>query len=207
MRPSRKPRTRAAGIDRRRAAEVLARIEQDVDEPETHLRRRSQRPRMVAVLPHRTAAAHRTVEGAGAANRQPLSATDQDQLRISLDDQVEVVRLHRKVCQSKGGAIRSREGTTERAKHRRRAERGQPWASPQGDMNGQTGVVPGARGMRRRRARAARSAPRSRSASSPGPRRGELHLRGSSASPDHDEFSSVRCQSCVITAWSPRCPR
>jgi hypothetical protein len=80
---------------------VLAEIEKDVGEPAPDLARGAERVGMIALLPHCPAPAQRMVNGPCTADREPLNAAGERAGVVRLDDQVNVVRLHRELDDAK----------------------------------------------------------------------------------------------------------
>src|SRR5262249_26152926 len=66
------PGGRRARIDRARGRSVLEAVPEDVDQALANLRRRPERPRVVAIAPQSAGAAGGPVDDAGDARREPL---------------------------------------------------------------------------------------------------------------------------------------
>ena len=73
---------------------MLAKVEEHVGQGRASFARRAERVGVVATGPDGAAVASRAVDGASAADREPLDATDERQARISFDDHVNMVGLH-----------------------------------------------------------------------------------------------------------------
>lgn len=95
--PAVEPRSRAARIDRGCRAQVLAKVQQHVDQRVADLARGRESARVIPPAPYAAAAAERPVDGASGAGREALKAPDQRLTRGGFDDEVDVVRLYRKL--------------------------------------------------------------------------------------------------------------
>jgi hypothetical protein len=109
MDPSIKPRTRAAWVYARRGAEMLSKVEQDVDEAAAHLVGRSERASVIPIGPDGAAAPPRPIQRAGGAAVQAVEATAEIVAGVSLDDQVDVISLDGEVHDAEVVAARGRE--------------------------------------------------------------------------------------------------
>ena len=124
MHPAIEPGAGAATIDRRRRAQVLAKVEQHVDQAQAHLARRGKRVGVIAPVPHGPVAAAGAVDGARAANRESLKATRQIPLRVRFHDEVEVVALDGEVQEPERTPARGGERAPKLRENRVRAQRG-----------------------------------------------------------------------------------
>jgi hypothetical protein len=131
--------------------EVFAKIEEHVDERRPHLTRGPQVKGVVAVAPYPAFPVARAVEGARATNGQPLGAPGQGEGPVRLDDEVDVVGLHREVEHAKKVLAGLRQSAPNLSKYLRRAKRGKPIASPEGEEHGVAGVVERSGGVGRPR--------------------------------------------------------
>jgi hypothetical protein len=82
VRPTFEPRSGAAKVDGREGAEVLAKVEQDVDEGEPHFAGRRESAGMIALAPDWSVPVAGAVDGAGATDGETLQAADQRQGRV-----------------------------------------------------------------------------------------------------------------------------
>jgi hypothetical protein len=76
---------------------VLPEVEQHVDHARPHLARRRERPGVIPVADDLPLAAEDTVDGERQADRQPMNAAAGTACLVSLDDEVTVVLLNRKL--------------------------------------------------------------------------------------------------------------
>ena len=138
--PSRKVRPRAARVDVRWRAEVLAEVEQHVNHADPHLPRRGQRAGVKAVADHLPFAPERAVDGERQPNGQPVHAPTGAAGLVALDDEVAVVLLDRKVDHPEPVDRRPSDGAPERPEHARRAERRQSGRTTDGDLHRVSGI-------------------------------------------------------------------
>ena len=147
--PSIEPRPRAPRVDPRRRAQMLSEVQQDVDEAAARLGGRAERVRMIATPPYRALPPQRSVDGLRAAHGQPLQPTNERDRFVSLDDEMDMVALHREVDDAKRGLLRGRERPPQEREDARRTERGKCLSRPQGDVNGPSRLMPRPRSVRR----------------------------------------------------------
>jgi hypothetical protein len=76
---------------------VLAEIQEHVDQSQPHLARRSERVSVIALGPDRAVTCETAVDGAGATDAEARQAAREIVAGVGLDDEVQVVRLNRKV--------------------------------------------------------------------------------------------------------------
>jgi hypothetical protein len=112
-------RTRAARIDARGRAEVLAEVQQHVDHARPHLPRRRQRAGVIPVADDFASAAEGAVDRERQPDGQPMHAAARAARLIPLDDEVPVVLLDRKMDHAKAIDRRPRDGAPERPEHPR----------------------------------------------------------------------------------------
>jgi hypothetical protein len=190
MGPPVEPPPRAAGIDARPRPQMLAEVEQHIDERRPHLARRAQVVGVVAVTPHAPPAVNGAVDGARTTDRQPLRPAGEREGALCLDDEVDMVGLHAEVDDAEerlaGRSDRALDGGADGG----RAERRKPTVSAQGDVDGMPGVMNGARGVRRRGPRSGTPAPGVRAPATPGAGRREGELLSDTAA--HRRTASCR---------------
>jgi hypothetical protein len=95
--PTIEPAPRAPRIDPRPGTQMLAKIEQDMDQPRAHLPRRPQPVRVVAMIADRPPPPQLAVHPPGTPDHRPPHPADERHVHVRLDDQVNVIRLHRGV--------------------------------------------------------------------------------------------------------------
>jgi hypothetical protein len=119
MRPSVPPPRGRTRVDTLTAIvlPVLPVVLEDVAERIADLARRRQLPRMVAITPDRTTATEDAVDGFGDANGQALHTASQCRRRVSLDDEMHVVSLHRKRDDAEDGVRRAGQGSANHVEH------------------------------------------------------------------------------------------
>jgi hypothetical protein len=83
---------------------MLSKVQQHVGETKAHLARRRERPGVVASAPYRAGAMGGPVHRQRAADRESVQTASQSAVRIGLDDQVQVVRLHRELNDPKSSS-------------------------------------------------------------------------------------------------------
>ena len=133
--PALKPRTRAPRVHGGRRPEMLAKVEQHIYERIPHLTRRREWPRVISRAPDRAPPVSRPVDGACRAPGQPLHPAAEALARRRLDDEVQVVRLHRKVQHAKAWQLRARNRHEQRRESRQGSKRRQAGVRSEGDVN------------------------------------------------------------------------
>ena len=101
MRPPVEPRSRAARIDAGRGAEMLSKIEEDVDQSVADLPWGRQRAGMVPVAPHGPAPPPDAIERAGHATGEAIDAGTQAVAGGRLHDEMNVIGLNREMDDAK----------------------------------------------------------------------------------------------------------
>ena len=117
-----KMRTRAPRIDARGRAEVLSEIEQHVDHARPRLPRRRERTNVIAIADDLPFAAEDAVHRQRQTDGEPVHASAGAACFVSLDDEVPVVLLDRKVNHSKAVERCARDRAAQRLEHARRSE-------------------------------------------------------------------------------------
>jgi hypothetical protein len=84
---------------------VMTMVMQDVDERATDLERRAQRAGVVAIGKDGASAAHALIQAACEADREAFHRARKRPMPVHLDDQVDVIRLNRKMIQSDAEAL------------------------------------------------------------------------------------------------------
>ena len=107
--PALEPARRRARIDPRADRSVVQRVLQHVAQRPLHLERRAQEPREEAVAEALALAVERAVQALGDPDREALHRSRQRDLVARLDDQVQVVRLHRELADARAEALGRRE--------------------------------------------------------------------------------------------------
>ena len=102
--------------------QVLAEVEEHVDQGEAYLAWRAESAGVVALVPNRSLMAAAAVDGARAANREALEATGQRLRGVPFDDKVEVVGLDGEMKQAERAPARGGECAQQLRKNRGRAE-------------------------------------------------------------------------------------
>ncbi len=142
------PRRRRARVETGHCAQVLRRVGKHVDQRVAHHARCPERDRVPALGPRGTATAERAVHGKGAADRRPAHAARQRLLVVRLDDQVEVIALHRVLPDAEVLARSACESASHCAMGDRRAKPDDFTARTQRDEHRLAAVVYGARPVR-----------------------------------------------------------
>ncbi len=120
----------------RGATLVFARVEQHIAQRKLHGARRLQGTIMVAVGKHTTATAELPVYGTRDAHTYSLHGARERRTIISFRQQMQMIRLHRKMRQPKPAALLScSQRSAHHTKQRRRTQRRQPRADPQRHVN------------------------------------------------------------------------
>jgi hypothetical protein len=76
---------------------VLAKVEEDIDEPAPSLGGRAERVSVIATVPDVPPPTDGTIDRLGATGGQALQASDEGDRVVALDDEVNVIGLHREV--------------------------------------------------------------------------------------------------------------
>src|SRR5450432_2170603 len=87
------------------AAEVLPKVQQNVDQAAPRLGGCAERARVIATAPDAAAPADGPIDGLGAASGQALHAPHEGHRMIALDDEVNVIALDREVDDAEGGLV------------------------------------------------------------------------------------------------------
>jgi hypothetical protein len=109
---------------------MLARIEQHIDQPTARLAGRGQRVKVISIRPHRPPPPRHTIHRPGHPDGQPLGPRRQRPAVVRLDDQMQVVALHREVKQPKPRPARRRQRPPHRHRHPRPPHRRHPRPRP-----------------------------------------------------------------------------
>jgi hypothetical protein len=96
-RTSRRTKARGCEDHARRCAQVLSKVEKNVDERVAYFRRRRQSTRVVAASPHLPGALAGTVRSMSCPRGEALKAANQRLTRRRLDDQMQVIGLNREM--------------------------------------------------------------------------------------------------------------
>jgi hypothetical protein len=104
LRPAVEPRTGAARVDARAGAEVLAKVEEHVDQRVPHFAGRMEGVGVIAVDPDWAAAVDGAIDGAGTADGETLHTADQCRGTLRFHDEVQVIGLHGELGQAKRAA-------------------------------------------------------------------------------------------------------
>ena len=156
---------------------MLASVAQDIHERVPDLAWRPEIMAMVAVAPDAPAADQEAIQGARGPNAETPHARRERPCVMGLDDQVEMVPLHRKVHDAKVGTLRGPDGARDGVEETRCAEGRKIRARPQRDVNGVAIEVPRAGAVQDTRPRpglpAGAPAP-----TAPGIRHGQRELSG-----------------------------
>jgi hypothetical protein len=123
---------------------VLASVEQYVGQNVADLARSAKLAAVIAVRPHRPAAARGPIEGACGANQQAAHTRGERGLVVSLDDEVHVVSLNRKVDQAEVGAGTGGDRGLEHRVKPRSAQGAHVGSGAKGDVEGEAALVLGA---------------------------------------------------------------
>lgn len=177
--PTLEPRRGASRVDARRRAQVLPEVEQHVDQPSPSLRGRSKGVRMIAAVPDGAPAPDGPIDCLRAPHSQPLEPSHERERDVALDEEVDVIALHREVNDAERFFVRGRQRTLHERKHARRSQRRQASARPQSHMHRPSSPVPRPRPMRRARTRRHQFPPRPHAPAAPAPDRRQLQLLGS----------------------------
>jgi hypothetical protein len=132
---------------------VLPEVQQDIDEPPPCLGGCAERAGVIATAPDPPAPTGGAVDGLGAPSRQPLQPAHERGRLVALDDEMDVIALHREMNDAERGFGGSRERSAQDWKNARRSEDGNRVARAQRDVHGPSRVVPGPRSMRGARPR------------------------------------------------------
>ena len=104
MPPAIEPRSRAARVDRRRRAQMLAEIQQNVDESVPYLARRGEGACVVPITPNGAAALPSAIERTGGATVQRIQASAKSVAGISFNDEMDVIGLDGEMHDTEGVA-------------------------------------------------------------------------------------------------------
>jgi hypothetical protein len=151
-------------------------VEEHVDVRRSHLPRCPQVVRMVAMPPHPPPPVASPVERPRTANRQPLRPPRERQRPLRLDDEVDVIRLHRELEHPVEGFVRRRQRPSDAGKDVRISKRGQPIVCSQGDVHRMPRLMHRPRPVPRPRPRRRPPPPSIPPPSSPGPGSREREL-------------------------------
>jgi len=198
--PPREVRPRAARVDARGRAEVLAEVEQHVNHADPHLSRRRQRAGVIAVAHDLPLATERAVDRERQPDGQPVHAPAGAAGLVALDDEVAVVLLDREVDHPEPVDRRASDGAPERPEHARRAERRQPGRRADGDLYRVPGIDLGSPIVGHRRT-AARLPPGALASAAPGssPSEGQPQLPSSRRLDSaHVPLSASAAAGCVV---------
>jgi hypothetical protein len=99
-------------------------IADDVDEGISHLARRLERPRVVAVRPHAAVRLEQVVQALGDSNGEPFHPLRKPPAILRLDEQMDVVGLDAEVQDANELRLRRAELRENAAKHRFRSKAG-----------------------------------------------------------------------------------
>jgi hypothetical protein len=96
---------------------MFTEVQQHVHQRLAHLLWAVQRPAVIAVGPHAPAPSCTAIDRAGATDRQSLQAAAERDVVVRLDDEVQVIGLHRELDQAKPPPAASRERVADGGKH------------------------------------------------------------------------------------------
>jgi hypothetical protein len=170
---------------------VFAEVEEDVRDRAPDLARRPQVSRVIAMRPYWAASVADAIDGLGATGGDAVQTSSERSRGVSLDDQMEVVDLDRKMKHAERRARCPPERNREGGEQTSSAERRDIGGGPQRDVNGTTrivkgpGAVKGARPSRRPLAASAWSR------TTPTRRNGQLELSRSWRATRHLESAMI----------------
>jgi hypothetical protein len=113
---------------------VLFPIKEYIDEDIANVPRRLQRASMVAVREDAAARPEQAIDATGDPDGKPLHTLTEAPSVVGFDDQMDVVRLHAEVHDTKKTPLRLLKLGNNTAKERLAAQTRQPGADPNGDM-------------------------------------------------------------------------
>src|SRR5260221_9938565 len=146
--PPVEPKAGAHGVDSFGSEQVLAKVQENVDEPVAHLAWRAESARMIAIAPHPSPAPANLVDATSETNREPGHSTRAGYAVVRFDDEVDVILLDGKMNHTKPRARRLRQGAANAEKHRLLSQAGQTTCSTHRDMQRLTLTVQGPCSMR-----------------------------------------------------------
>ncbi|HLY37825.1 MAG TPA: hypothetical protein VKU61_07305 [Candidatus Binatia bacterium] len=136
MAPSNEPSSRGAGIDPAPGHMMLPAVEQNVDQTIPHLAGRPQRAAVEAIGPNSASASDPTVDRLREADAEPLHPARQCGCPVGLDEQVQVVRLHREMHDAEVCGRREHEPAADRAEDAVSAQRRKAAHGPNRHVDG-----------------------------------------------------------------------
>jgi len=197
--PSLEPRARGLGIDTGRILGVFETILEHIDVAAAHLARGAGGAAVVPVGPDGPATMDGAIEGARAADGQPLDPADESRAIVCLYEKVNVINLDRELYDPEGILAGARDGGEEEGIRPFSAQRRQPGSGAKRDVNRLSGQMwrPGL--VRHARASGRALGPRASTPAAPGARRRELELDGPTTTSivGHEQLSASLDENCV----------